>query len=249
MIRVFVVVLFIFALARTTIWYTGTGSEFDFVLAIDSSNSMLVQDFPPNRLESAKQSAIDFVDSISPSSKIGVVTFAGTPEVKTTLTNEFSEVRSSIRNIEVSSGGGTDLSGAIITGTNLLDLSTRDKVLILLTDGQGNLGVPIKQAIDYANKNLVKIYTIGIGNEEGAELIPGVILKLDLESLSLIAQNTEGKFYLAESEESLKKSYEEIARQTETNISRDLSFIFIIISLFLILIEWILFNTKYRTIP
>src|SRR3989344_2956742 len=63
-IRTLIILLFIFALSGTTISYIGQGSDFDYAIAIDASNSMLVQDLQPNRLEAAKERAVEFVDSL-----------------------------------------------------------------------------------------------------------------------------------------------------------------------------------------
>src|SRR3989344_2294049 len=64
-IRLIIVILFVLALAGTIYWYAGQGSDFDFVLAIDASNSMLATDLPPNRIEVAKIRAQEFISLIS----------------------------------------------------------------------------------------------------------------------------------------------------------------------------------------
>ena len=145
--------------------------------------------------------------------------------------------------------GGTDLGEAIVTSVNLLLNSEKGKSIILLTDGQSNVGVPIVDAVEYANIKHVTIYTIGVGTEEGGSYIGDVVLKLDEEVLRSIAVSTEGNYYRAEDQESLDEAYNEIAHLTETKIKSDLSITFLIIAFLLLLVEWLLINTKYRTIP
>ncbi|MBL7148219.1 MAG: VWA domain-containing protein [Nanoarchaeota archaeon] len=248
-VRMFIFLLVIFSVAGVTLWYSGMGSNFDFVLAIDTSSSMLVDDFTPNRIEVAKSSAKEFLSEISSDNKVGVVTFAGTTFIDKELTNDFDEVRYVIDNIGVKKTGGTDLGEAIVTSVNLLLNSDKGKSIILLTDGQSNIGLPTVDAVEYANLKHVTIYTIGIGTEEGGSYIGEAILKLDEEGLRSIATSTEGNYYKAEDKESLDYAYKEIAHLTETKIKKNLSITFLIIAFILLLMEWLLINTKYRTIP
>jgi len=136
----------------------------------------------------------------------------------------------------------------LITGANLLLNSDKGKAIILLTDGQSNLGLPIQDAIDYVNLRDIIVYTIGIGTKEGSDFY-GTTLVLDDESLGSIAVNTGGKYYKVESVDELNKAYEEISNVVERKISRELNMSFIILALLLLLYEWVLINSKYRTIP
>ncbi len=257
--RLIIFLLVILSVAGTTIWYSGQGTNFDFVLAIDSSNSMLVQDFNPNRLEAAKLAANNFIDVVSSNNKIGLVSFTGISTVEHDLSNDFTSIKEKIDSIKVKQLGGTDIGGAIITSTNLLLKTDNPRVIILLTDGQGNIGPEIADAIKYAADNGVVINTIGIGTREGGQLlglnttaynnITSAILKLDEKSLIDIAAATDGKYYSAKDQSSLNDAYKEIAKLTETRISKNLTLSFLVIAIILLLIEWSLINTKYRTIP
>ena len=248
-VRILIFLLIIFSVSGITLWYSGLGSNFDFVLAIDASNSMLVEDFPPNRLEAAKDAATGFISQISGSNNVGVVTFSGTAFVEQPLTNDFDQVRYVIDNIGVKSTGGTNLGDAIISGVNLLIGSDKGRTIILITDGQSNVGLPLEEAVVYANSKHTTIYTIGIGTEEGGSYVGGVLLKLDEESLRNIAGSTEGNYYRVNDKESLNEVYKEIANLTETRIKNNLSITFLLIAFVLLLLEWLLMNTKYRTIP
>ena len=248
-IRIIVVTLFVLALSGVTYWYSGPGSNFDFVLALDASNSMLTTDFTPDRIEAAKLYAGEFIDSISRSSKVGVVSFAGTSTVESELSDDLPKVKGIIKNIEARNLGGTDIGEALVTSTNVLLQSNKPRILILLTDGQSNVGVPLKDAINYVKSNQLTIYTIGIGTEKGGNYVGNVTLSLDEETLKLIAQSTDGKYFRAADEKSLRDTYSKIAKITESRIRRELAIPFLVISLILVLIEWSMINTRYRTIP
>ncbi len=248
-LRLIIVILFVLALAGTTYWYSGSGSEFDFVLAIDASNSMLADDFSPNRIESAKINAQEFLDLISRSNKIGIVSFAGTAIIEKDLSNEFFEVKNTINNIQARNTGGTDLGEAIITSSNILLATEKPRIIILLTDGQSNVGVSLEDAIKYAKSKGITIYTIGIGTEGGGNYIGNVSLKLDEENLKKIAVETDGDYFRAENEKSLNEIYKKIAKITETKMNKNLGITFLVISLILVLIEWTMINTRFRTIP
>lgn len=257
-IRLITFILIILSVAGTTIWYTGEGTIFDFVLAIDSSNSMLVQDFNPNRLEAAKLAAKNFLEFVSSNNKIGVVSFTGIAIVEHDLSNDFEAVREKIDSINIKQLGGTDIGGAVIASTNLLLKTQNPRIIILLTDGQGNIGAEIKDAIKYSTDNGVVIHTIGIGTEEGGTFfalnatntnLTQAVLKLDEKTLIDIAQATEGKYFRATDQKTLDNAYREIAQLSERRISKNLTLSFLVIAIILLLIEWGLINTKYRTIP
>jgi|TARA_Y100000310_G_scaffold12560_1_gene12937 Ca-activated chloride channel family protein len=252
-IRSLIIIFIVLAISETTLIYTGRSSDFDFILNIDVSSSMSTTDFDPNRLEAAKGSAIKFIDSLNSQANIGLVTFSGTSLVESSLINQKSRIKALIKNIEPKIVGGTDLGGTITTSVNLLLPSENSKIIILLTDGRSNVGVPLQQAIDYANKNSVLIYTIGVATEEGG-VIPGVedidaVLRLDEESLRYISSSTGGKYFRAVDQESLTNSYNQIASSSIRRISTNLSLLFMITAFILLFVEWILSNSKLRILP
>ena len=249
-VRITILILLALSLAGTTYYYTGQVSNFDFVLAIDSSNSMLTDDFSPSRIEVAKEAAKTFIDVIPHTNKIAIVSFSSVVNVKQPLTDDFLLAKQSLEDINVANTGGTAMGDAIITSTNLLISSNRSRAIILLTDGQSNTGIDVEDAIGYARTKLTSIYTIGVGTEEGGKLPPTeAVLKLDEEKLKLIAVNTDGTYFKVNDTVSLKESYKKIASVTQARIGQSLILPFMLIVLLLLIIEWIMFNTKYRTIP
>lgn len=243
-------VLIVLAMAGMNVWYEGYGSNTDFVIAMDTSNSMTTEDFTPDRISSAKQAAMKFVDVSPPGNKIGVVTFSGSPEVVQQLSDSRITIKKSIEDVFVSVTGGTNIGDAIITSVNTLISSNNSKAIILLTDGQTNIGATLDEGIRYANNYGVTVHTIGVGKEEGGVLRgTSVVLGLNEQDLVRIAMETHGQYFRAKNKEALDFSYTEIAQLNKQKMRKDMSFVFMLAVFVIALIEWFLINTKYRTIP
>ena len=248
-LRVLIVLLFVFALSSANLSYVGQGSNFDFAIAIDSSNSMLIEDLQPNRLDVAKDSATSFVNFLNSNNGIAIISFGSNALLESELTNDISKAKTAIANINAEEIGGTSIGDAIISSVNSLIPSKNSRIIILVTDGRSNTGADIESAVEYAKLKQTIVNTIGIGTEQGGEYISGVNLTLDEPTLREISSDTNGEYFRATSSESLNDAYKKISGSTETIVSKNLTIILTLIALLLLLIEWILFNTKYRTIP
>lgn len=257
-LRLGILLFFILGVAGTTFWYYGEANENDFVIAIDASASMTTNDFEPSRLEAAKESAINFVDSLTTKTEIGVVSFAGIAFIEQLPTANLLKVKQEISEIDIMIAGGTDLSAAIITSTNILLNSRKGKTIILITDGSNTAGPfvddIIQRGIDYAKKHHVVVHTIGIGtNESLVGFLPeelGVMSVFDTSALERIANETNGEFYKAENREEVNVAYENISEMSEKGfLSIDLSYTFLLIALIIVFIEWGLINTRFRALP
>ncbi len=253
LLRVLVIIGIIFAIAGTTLWYSGNSIDADYVIAIDSSSSMLTDDFSPNRLEAAKTAALNFVNGIPFYSSAAIVSFAGTPFVNQPLTSDKILLRNVIQDeVETLSVGGTDFANVLITGTNLLMNSPKSRVIILLTDGRSNIGITVQRAIDYANAQNIIVNTIGLGTEEGYFIELGEQLGpfgINEDELKLIANSTGGTYYHPETAEELTQIYSQVANQEKTKVSLDLTFFLLFLILLLLVLEWTLINTRFKIIP
>jgi len=250
-VRVLIVFFIVLAVSKTSIQYTGQSNDFDFVIALDSSSSMAAKDFFPNRLEAAKEEAINFLNSLNSKTNVGVISFSGTSRIEREVTDDMALARSAIRNIDISNTGGTDMGEAIQTGTNMLIPQSKGKVLVLITDGRNNAGIPISQAVDYATKNDVVVYTIGMGTEEGGKIegLEEAVFRLDEETLVAIAIGTDGEYFKVTDPGSLRQAYQNIGSSTTRRVTTDLSLLLLILALLLLILEWFLSSTKYRILP
>ncbi len=250
-LRFLTLAMLIFAVAGTSVIYLGKTTDIDYVLGIDLSNSMNAQDLLPSRLFAAKNAAKKFVDAVPFLTQTGLITFAGATRIEQELTDEKRFVKDKIDSLSASALGGTDLGGAIIAGANVLTKGERHKAIILFTDGQSNIGIPLLDAISFAKKEGVTIHTIGVGSREGGA-IPGlsnISFQLDETMLKSIADNSGGKYFRATDTQTLKEAYEAIAISKIGRVRLKLSPYLLLIALILLFIEWGIVNIKYRTVP
>ncbi|MBI5803971.1 VWA domain-containing protein [Candidatus Pacearchaeota archaeon] len=241
-----VILLMTLSLSGTRIERTLFSSESSYIIAIDTSRSMSADDLPPNRLEVAKDSAMDFIESVPAGTRIGIISFSGNAFIENDITNDKNLLKQSVSSIPLSSIGGSDLSEAVITSANLLR-NEEAKSVILLSDGRINIGT-IDEAIDYANENAIFVHTVGIGTEEGGTTSYG-FSRIDEEALMALAHNTESRYFRAMDESSLKESFSEILELKLKKVSFDLTNYLTLAGLLLFVIEYILLNTRYRVIP
>lgn len=245
-IRMVSLVTVVLSISGIVVWSVGETANKDYIIAIDASSSMSADDFEPNRLEVAKISAIEFIDDLPINSYVGVVSFSGVSFVDHPLTQDKGSAKEAVSSIELKTIGGTDLGNAIMTGTNLLIPSKKAKSIILLTDGRSNIGISKNTAISYAIDHHVVVSTIGIGSKDEGELSLGI----DEKELKDIADLTLGNSFVAETPEDLKNIYDGISSGKSIGKNPfNLSFIFLLISLVLLLTDWLLGNVFYRIIP
>lgn len=250
--RVLVVLFIILSAAGMTFWMSGTSSDFDYAIAIDASSSMLADDFTPNRLAAAKETAIDFIDSVDAEVSIAVVSFSGLSKVESSLTNDKEEAINAVKNIKISSSGGTDIAGAIVTAVNALGAETANKAgaVILMTDGQHTSGGPLDEGITYASQKDVSVNTIGIATEKGGAFeLTQLLSTVDTASLQRIADNTGGKFFSAGNKAQMESAFTDIRSLSEQNIPYPLEVPFLIIALVILLAEWTLLSTRFKILP
>ena len=243
-LNLFLALLLVFAVSGLTIEVFKETSSFSFVIAIDASQSMEADDFYPDRISAAKQTAIDFVDNAPLGVKFGVLSFSGNTYVEQDLSDDKTEVKNSISNIKVEGWGGTDLYEAVITSSKLLS-DEEYKAIILLSDGQINVG-KLEDIINYAQRNDIIIHSIAIGTrtKEGEE-ISYAISELDEDFLKSISYNTGGIYSFAGDKSALSQSFLDISNLTTKKVSIKFFNYLILAVIVLFIIEFFLINTRY----
>jgi Ca-activated chloride channel family protein len=182
----------------------------DILIAIDTSDSMLAADIKPNRLAKAKDSLRRFVARLR-GNRIGIIAFAGDAFLLCPITLDHSNAALVLEAIDVDSIGvpGTDLGRAIDVAREAFENGgAGSSVLVLITDGEDNEEHGLAAA-RVADEKGIRIYTIGIGTEQGAPVPDGqggykeriqggkVISRLDMTSLERISAATGGSAYAA----------------------------------------------------
>jgi Ca-activated chloride channel family protein len=196
----------------------------DIIIAMDISNSMMANDFYPNRLEVAKNMAIDFINNRA-SDRFGLVVYEGEALTACPLTLDHFLVQSQILNAAPGNmNPGTAIGVGLATAVaRLNDSTSKSKVIILMTDGVNNQGETSPQlAQEMALKAKAKVYTIGIGSNRGFIDINGQRLevKIDEELMSEISRATGGKYFRATDATSLQSIYHQI-NAMETTAHKD----------------------------
>lgn len=140
----------------------------DIMIAMDISQSMQIQDFQPNRLEAAKQVALDFIDGRL-QDRMGLIVFSGDAFSLAPLTTDYDLLRSYVKdiNFEMIDNRGTAIGSALGVVTNRMrESETVSKVCILLSDGDNTAGnIDPITAAELAASFGIKIYTIVVGRE------------------------------------------------------------------------------------
>ena len=232
-LNILIVLSLVFALAGLTLHIEMKASSFSYVISIDSSQSMGATDIKPNRLSAAKESAKEFIDSLPVGTMVGVISFSGNTKVEQKITNDKSALKSSIDNIKLTEIGGTDIYEAYTT-SNLILQKEQNKAIIILSDGQINVG-NIDEVVSNALLDEVVIHTIGIGTVVGGNTSFG-LSKLDEDSLKSLAYSTKGKYFNVESSDKMKESFKEIIPLTDRIAAINLSFYLIILTIILFII-------------
>lgn len=212
---------------------TVQASGVDMMLAVDVSGSMEALDFkldgePTSRVDVVKTVVSKFIDE-RPNDRIGLLAFAGKPYLVSPLTLDHDWLQQSLERVKIGTiEDGTAIGSAIASCTNRLrDQPGKSKIVVLLTDGQNNLGKILPATAAEAAKALgVKVYTIGAGvrgdapipvtDEAGNKHIVMAKVDVDETALQQIATETGGKFYRATDTDSLKNIYADIDRLEKT---------------------------------
>lgn len=269
-IEVLAVVFLVIALARPqsdNSWQTYTSEGIDIVLALDISGSMLAQDFTPDRLDAARNVAIEFIQK-RPHDKIGLVIFAGESFTQCPLTTDQAVLINLLR--EVKSGiieDGTAIGLGLANAVNRLkDSPDKSKVVILLTDGVNNRGaIAPATAAELAKTYGIRVYTIGVGTYGEAPYpvqtpfgiqTQNVPVEIDEDVLRQIATLTGGKYFRATDNDKLTQIYQEIDQLEKSKIEvrhfskkNEKYFVFGLIGMCLLIAQALLRYTVLRKIP
>ena len=231
-VRLLAIALLVIALARpqTSLSRQDVSVEgIDLVLALDVSGSMLAMDFKPDRLEAAKDLAIEFIDG-RPNDRIGLVVFSGEAFTQCPLTTDRAVLKNLFRDIK--SGmieDGTALGDGLATAVSRLrESKSVSKVIILLTDGVNNMGaLDPRSAAEIAKLYGIRIYTIGIGTIGQAPYpvqtpfgmqTQMMEVKIDEPLLKEIAAGTGGRYFRATGNDRLRAVYQEIDKLEKSKI-------------------------------
>jgi Ca-activated chloride channel homolog len=227
-LNIFAMILMVVALARPIKSRTieqRSSEGIDIMMVLDVSGSMEINDFKPNRLEVAKETASRFIEGRS-FDRIGMVVFAEDALSFAPLTLDYSLLKEQIASInsDMMPKEGTALGSAISVAVNRLrESNTPSKVMILITDGASNRGqVDPITAAELAKRYKIKIYPIGVGKKEfqqntafGSQTIQS---DLDEPTMKQIAEITGGQFFRSTDKRSLQSIFDNISKMEKVEV-------------------------------
>ncbi|MBR0330233.1 MAG: VWA domain-containing protein [Alistipes sp.] len=240
----------------------------EMMLVVDVSNSMLAEDFAPNRLERTKYAIGKLFEGMK-QDRVGLVVFAGEPKVQLPITSDYRMAKAFAQKIDPSlvtvqgTAVGKALEQALLSfSSDTADEGAHSRVIVLITDGENHEDDALAVA-ERAAQMGVSIYTIGIGTPEGAPISIGgdfirdekgemVVSKLNEEMLRKIADITDG-LYVRSSLKSI--GLDEIVERIEEMEKSELSTIrfeefdeqyrwLVILAVVLLLIEFVLLDKR-----
>ena len=252
-LRVLTLLCLVLIISGVSVQYFTERDDFDYMLVLDTSPSMIANDVTPSRFEAAKMHASSFLNFAS--GDVGLLSYSAVTQVHHTLGSTPLDIRLTLGTIPLSRASGTDPSSAIITAVNLLTLSERGKAIILFTDGLDSVSPFMDDdvALQYAREQGVVIHTVGYGTS-GASLgylpdIYNLTSVSDRERLVFLAEQTGGQALFPESNQEVDVFFDDLTSSTSPYLDTvDLNTWGIIIILILLSIEWVLINTRFRRV-
>jgi len=184
----------------------------DIFIAIDISQSMMVQDIPPNRLERAKKLVEKLIISLK-GNRIGLIFFAGEAFIQMPLTADYAAALMFLKSAnpgQIASQGTAIIEAIEIANSSFSEDVQHQRALVIVTDGEDHDGEAVNMAAEVKEDGL-SIFTYGVGSTEG-DFIPytnnmgvesykqdgqGNFVKsiVNVDLLDEIASSGGGKFY------------------------------------------------------
>lgn len=201
----------------------------EVMVVLDVSNSMLAQDYSPNRLERAKLAISRMVDKLR-DDRVGLIVFAGNSFVQLPITTDYVSAKMFLSSISTESVPiqGTAMGEAISTALRSFSAqSDKSRAIIVITDGENHEDDPVAAARQAAELG-VRVFTIGVGSPQGTMIPMGdgqyledrdgnpVVTRLDDKVLQEVAEAGKGLYVHAGNREfGLDPVIEEISRMDD----------------------------------
>ena len=242
-----------------------TGAE--VIIALDVSNSMLAEDYSPNRLERAKL-AISQVSEKLHDDRIGLIVFAGDSYVQIPLTSDYISAKMFLNSISTGSVPvqGTAIGSAIdLAMRSFSDNSDKSRAIIVITDGENHEDDPVSAA-QMAAEMGARVFTIGVGSKEGT-FIPlpdgeyitdsdgnNVVTRLDDVTLQMIAdagnglyvQSTNREFVLSPIIDEIKNMEDKVTTTVTYEEYEELYMYFLGMALLFLVVEMLIGDRRSK---
>ena len=165
----------------------------EIMICLDVSNSMLAEDYSPNRLERAKLAISRIVDRLQ-DDRIGLIVFAGSSFVQLPITTDYVSAKMFLSSISTESVPvqGTAIGDAVLTAAKSFSAqSDKSRAIIVITDGENHEDDPVDAAEQVAQMG-IRVYTIGVGSLRGQPIPKDGDLMKDSEGNIVVSRLDEG---------------------------------------------------------
>ncbi len=242
----------------------------ELIIALDVSNSMNATDVEPSRLDRAKR-AIERLTGRLINDRIGLIVFAGEAYVQLPITTDYASARLFLNSIntDIVSTQGTAIGSAIRLSTK--SFSQQDNInraIVVITDGENHEDDALGAANE-AQKEGIKVYTVGMGSSEGTPIpvSPGnrsnfmkdrdgnvIITKMNSDLMRQIADAGNGEYIAANNiRRGINNLIDELGELEKSEIESkvyseyDSQFQYLIaLALLILLIEFIILERKNK---
>ena len=229
-------ILATFAAARPAVAHEVSDRDAIVMLAIDTSLSMRATDVAPDRLSAAQAAAHKFLDDMPEHTRVGLVAFDGTASVVTSPTEDRAAVGQAIDRLEL--GEGTAIGSAVHASLGAIEAATASGLglglglrprrsttaaadatpsatIVVLSDGETNMGVPNDTAAQEAVAAHIAVNTIAFGTDNGTVRDPNgeqVRVPVNAQALAELAQQTSGQAFTAETAGQLQDAFGQLGK-------------------------------------
>lgn len=185
----------------------------DIIMCVDLSKSMDAFDIQPSRLEKVKYEMKKIVSAFN-SDRIGIIIFSSEAFMQSPLTYDQNALNLFIEamNSSLVPASGTDFGPPLRMAVKKMEdeevsgpLEAKSKVIILISDGE-DFGDNADEAAKEIQKQNIKLFTLGVGTEEGGKIYAAngfkkdrqgntVVSKLNSKELRALAAKTDGQYF------------------------------------------------------
>ena len=220
-----------------------------------------------------------------PNDLIGLISFGGFAEGKSPLTLDHGALLEVLKSVEIPTPieelrgdpryrqilqeeMATAIGDSVALAVDRLkDAKAKSKVIILLSDGENTAGVVTPEDAAKAAESFgIKVYAIGVGSTGtapfpardlfGRTVLQSQRVRLDEETLQMLADTTGGQYFNAKNTQALEEVYAEIDKLEKT-VSEgrlyteyvELYQWFMLPGLALVILEIVLASTRFRSLP
>lgn len=144
----------------------------DIAVVLDISPSMNAEDISPTRLKRVKDELGSLLGQLE-GNRIGLVLFSGAAFIQCPLTGDLGVLRLFLEKSEsdMINLKGTNIEDGLTKALDMLKSKfKRNKVILLITDGEAHEGDAVKQAAAIYKDHKIQVHTIGIGTTAGARV-------------------------------------------------------------------------------